>query len=297
MAASRASGARREARDSKGVLYVVATPIGNLDDITLRAIKILKQVQLVAAEDTRRTGILLRHFSVETPILSVHQHNERARINEIIARLSKGESVALVTDAGTPGISDPGTTLVAAAREAGFSVEPIPGANAVVAAISASGVATEGFLFLGFPPFRLKDRNRWMTDAVDGSNRRLVAFFEAPHRLRKTLKELSVLVDRPIMVARELTKLHEEFVTGKPSDLLAKFEAPQGEFTVLIPPVDPANAVRPDISDPEVMAVFGQITELKPSETKRGVARETGERLGLSAKQVYEIVERNKLVE
>ena len=149
------------ARESKGVLYVVATPIGNLDDITLRAIKVLKQVQLVAAEDTRRTGILLRHFNIETPILSVHEHNERARISEIIGRLSRGESVALVTDAGTPGISDPGTTLVAAVREGRFTVEPIPGANAVVAAISASGIATNGFTFLGFPPIRLKDRNKW----------------------------------------------------------------------------------------------------------------------------------------
>ena len=201
------------ARESKGVLYVVATPIGNLEDITLRAIKILKQVQLVAAEDTRRTGILLRHFNIDTPILSVHEHNERARINEIVGRLSRGESVALVTDAGTPGISDPGTTLVAAIRAADFPVEPIPGASAVVAAISASGVATNGFTFLGFPPIRLKDRKKWMADAVEGSRHRLVAFFEAPHRLRKTLGELSLLVDRPIIIARELTKLHEEIVT------------------------------------------------------------------------------------
>ena len=198
------------ARESKGVLYVVATPIGNLEDITLRAIKILKQVQFVAAEDTRRTGILLRHFNIDTPILSVHEHNERARINQIVGRLSRGESVALVTDAGTPGISDPGTTLVAAVREADFPVEPIPGASAVVAAISASGVATNGFTFLGFPPIRLKDRKQWLADAVEGSKHRLVAFFEAPHRLEKTLAELSLLVNRPIIIARELTKLHEE---------------------------------------------------------------------------------------
>ena len=132
------------ARDSKGVLYVVATPIGNLDDITLRAIKILKQVQLVAAEDTRRTGILLRHFDIETPILSVHEHNERARIERIIGRLAKGESVALVTDAGTPGISDPGRPWSPPSVQAGFTVEPIPGASAVAAAISASGICISG---------------------------------------------------------------------------------------------------------------------------------------------------------
>jgi 16S rRNA (cytidine1402-2'-O)-methyltransferase len=285
------------ARESKSVLYVVATPIGNLDDITLRAIKVLKQVQLVAAEDTRRTGILLRHFNIETPILSVHEHNERARISEIVGRLSRGESVALVTDAGTPGISDPGTTLVAAVRGAGFTVEPIPGANAVVAAISASGVATDGFTFVGFPPIRLKDRNKWFTEAAEGSRHRLVAFFEAPHRLRKTLGELAMLVDRPIIVARELTKLHEEIVTGKPADLLARFESPQGEFTILLPPADPNQEPKRDVTDMQVVELFGQITESTPSGTKRSVARETGERLGLSAKQVYEIIERNKLVE
>ncbi len=285
------------ARESKGVLYVVATPIGNLDDITLRAIKVLKQVQLVAAEDTRRSGILLRHFNVDTPILSVHEHNERARIDEIIGRLSKGESVALVTDAGTPGISDPGTTMVAAVRAAGFTVEPIPGANAVIAAISASGVATDGFTFLGFPPIRSKDRKRWFSDAIEGSKHRLVAFFEAPHRLRRTLEELALLVDRPIIVARELTKLHEEFVTGKPADLLAKFNAPQGEFTILLPPLDPSQEIKMDVTDYQVLELFGQITESMKPGTKRGAARETGERLGLSARQVYEIIERNKLVE
>ena len=157
-------------RESKGVLYVVATPIGNLEDMTLRAIKILKLVQLVAAEDTRRTGILLRHFEIATPILSVHEHNEHARVERIIGRLAKGESVALVTDAGTPGISDPGAALVSAIREAGFTVEPIPGASAVAAAISASGVTSHGFTFLGFPPIRLKDRKIWFADAVESSS-------------------------------------------------------------------------------------------------------------------------------
>src|SRR5215213_7185006 len=160
-------------RESKGVLFVVATPIGNLDDITLRAIKILKQVQLVAAEDTRRTGILLRHFNIETAILSVHEHNERARIERITANLAKGESVALVTDAGTPGISDPGAALVAAIRAQGFTVEPIPGASAVVAAISASGITSPGFTFLGFPPIRGKARKQWFEEVAVGARHRL----------------------------------------------------------------------------------------------------------------------------
>jgi 16S rRNA (cytidine1402-2'-O)-methyltransferase len=282
-------------RDSKGVLYVVATPIGNLDDITLRAIKILKQVQLVAAEDTRRTGILLRHFGINTSILSVHEHNERARIDRIVSQLAKGESVALVTDAGTPGISDPGAALVAAIREAGFKVEPIPGASAVAAAVSASGVASHGFTFLGFPPIRLKDRKTWFAQLSDASKHRLVVFFEAPHKVRKTLEELTILVNRPIIVGRELTKIHEEFVFGLPAELLARFEAPQGEFTIMIPPADPALEPVAEITDDQVMKIFGQITELGQSGSKRDAARQTGERLGLTAKQVYDIIERTKL--
>jgi 16S rRNA (cytidine1402-2'-O)-methyltransferase len=282
-------------RDSKGVLYVVATPIGNLDDITLRAIKILKQVQLVAAEDTRRTGILLRHFGIDTSILSVHEHNERARIDRIVSQLARGESVALVTDAGTPGISDPGAALVAAIREAGFMVEPIPGASAVAAAISASGVASHGFTFLGFPPIRLKDRKLWLGQLSEASKHRLVVFFEAPHKVRRTLEDLVILVNRPIIIARELTKLHEEFVSGLPSELLTRFEAPQGEFTVMIPPADSAAEPIVEVTDDQVINLFGQITESKHSGSKRDAARETGERLGLTAKQVYEILERNKL--
>ena len=294
MAVPRASEASRGARESKGVLFVVATPIGNLDDITLRALKILKQVQLVAAEDTRRTGILLRHFQIETPILSVHEHNERARIDRIVGRLSKGESVALVTDAGTPGISDPGAAMVAAIREQGFTVEPIPGASAVVAAISASGITSPGFIFLGFPPIRGKARKEWFDTVVGGARHRLVVFFEAPHKLQKTLGELSELVNRPIIAARELTKLHEEFATGTPAELQARFPEPHGEFTIMIPPQDPAENGESDVTDDEVMALFGRITELGGSASKRDAARMAGEQLGLTAKQVYEILERNK---
>jgi len=281
-------------RDSKGILYVVATPIGNLDDITLRALKTLKAVALVAAEDTRRTGILLRHFGLETPILSVHEHNEHTRIARVASHLVKGESVALVTDAGTPGISDPGATLVGAIRKAGFRVEPIPGASAVAAAISASGVNSHGFTFLGFPPIRSKDRKRWLESLVSGAQDRLVVFFEAPHKVKKTLEELSLLVKRPIIIAREITKIHEEFVEGLPGELLTRFDSPQGEFTVMIPPPDPAEKAMEPASDEDVMELFGQITDSGEGGSKRDVARLVGERLGMTAKQVYEIVERNK---
>lgn len=275
---------------------MVATPIGNLEDMTLRAIKILKLVQLVAAEDTRRTGILLRHFDINTPILSVHEHNERARVDRIVARLAKGESVALVTDAGTPGISDPGAALVAAIRAAGFTIEPIPGASAVAAAISASGITSHGFTFLGFPPIRVKDRKLWFADAAESARRRLVVFFEAPHKLAKTLEELDSYVKRPIILGRELTKMHEEFVTGTPLELAKRFESPHGEFTLMIPPEGPGDRVAEEVLDEDVLSLFGQITELGQSSTKREVAREVGERLGLTAKQVYDIVERSKSV-
>lgn len=287
----------RDRRESKGVLYVVATPIGNLEDITLRAIKILKLVQLVAAEDTRRTGILLRHFEITTPILSVHTHNEHARVERIVARLAKGESVALVTDAGTPGISDPGAALVAAIRTAGFTVEPIPGASAVAAAISASGITSHGFTFLGFPPIRGKDRKSWFDDAAESAERRLVVFFEAPHKLVKTLEELDSYVKRPIIIGRELTKIHEEFAIGTPAELSKRFESPHGEFTLMIPPEGPEDRASKVVADEDVVVLFGRITEIGMATTKREVARVVGERLGLTAKQVYDIVERNKLVE
>lgn len=282
---------------SKGVLYVVATPIGNLEDITLRALRILKAVQLVAAEDTRRTGNLLRHFQIDTPILSVHEHNERGRAERILSRLEKGESVALVTDAGTPAISDPGAVLVGRVRQAGFRVEPIPGPSAVVAAISASGIDSQGFAFLGFPPIRGKDRKHWLGQMVEASNHRTVAFFEAPHKVIQTLKDLTTLVNRPIIVARELTKLHEEFLQGTPSELLDHIKSPQGEFTVLIPPLDSTMNSGNSLeipTDADVIAKFGQITDKWTFASKREAAKALADEMGLTTKQIYEILERNK---
>ena len=281
-------------RESKGVLYVVATPIGHLEDITLRALRILKTVALVAAEDTRRTGNLLRHYDIHTPILSVHAHNEHARVPKLVGRLAAGESIALVTDAGTPGVSDPGAVLVAAAREAGLRIEPIPGASAVIAALSAAGLKTDGFVFLGFAPIKSKARKTWLETAAELSRSRAVIFFEAPHRLHRTLEDLVLLVKRPIMAGRELTKVHEELVFGTPAELIAMFEAPQGEFTLIIPPHNSSEELPIEASDETIVELFGQITESGTTGSKRETARETGERLGLTAKQVYDIIERNK---
>ena len=287
-----AFGSRRE---SKGTLYVVATPIGHLEDITLRALRILKTVQLVAAEDTRRTGNLLRHYEIDTPILSVHEHNEGGRVARLVHRLEAGDSIALVTDAGTPGVSDPGATLVAAVRDADFRVEPIPGASAVVAAISAAGMKSEGFCFHGFAPIKAKDRKLWFLALVEGSRDRAAVFFEAPHRVRKTLEELRELVTCQIMVGRELTKIHEEFVFGTPDELLARFEAPQGEFTLIIPPGSKDQSLPVAATDDDIVDLFGRLTEIGAGETKRDTARLVAERLGLSTKVVYSALERVKI--
>lgn len=278
-----------------GVLYVVATPIGNLEDITLRALKTLKTVQLVAAEDTRRTGNLLRHFDIDVPIISVHEHNEEARVQKILGRLAKGESVALVTDAGTPGVSDPGAGLVAAVREAGFRIEPIPGASAVAAAVSAAGIKSDGFTFLEFPPIRAKDRKLWFATLVEAAKERAVVFFEAPHKLQRTLEELDILVKRPIFVGRELTKLHEELIWATPAALLARFNNPHGEFTLIVPPGQSSEIAREALSDIEIQDLVGQITDIDRPKSKREAARIAGERLGLTAKQVYEALERAKV--
>ncbi len=279
-----------------GTLHVVATPIGNLEDITLRALKTLRTVQLVAAEDTRRTGNLLRHFNIDVPIISVHVHNEQARVQKIMGRLERGESVALVTDAGTPGVSDPGATLVAAIRSHGFRIEPIPGASAVAAAISAAGIRSDGFTFLEFPPIRLKDRKKWLAALATAAIDRAVVFFEAPHRLKRTLEDLVMLVNRPMFVGREMTKLHEELVFATPADLLAKFDNPCGEFTLIIPPGQAADSTKKPLLDADIVILFGQITEIERPESKRDAARITGERLGLTTKHVYAVLERIKLV-
>jgi 16S rRNA (cytidine1402-2'-O)-methyltransferase len=279
-----------------GTLYVVATPIGNLEDITLRALKVLKAVDLVAAEDTRRSAILLRHYDISTPVLSLHEHNERRRSAAIVGRLMAGESVALVTDAGTPAISDPGAHLVTAVRAAGLRIEPIPGPSSIVAALSAAGLDSDGFIFMGFPPTRLKQRKQWLDGVSDESSKRTVVLFESPHRLQSTLRELSLLVKHHILIARELTKMHEELRWGTPGDLASHFEDPRGEFTVVIPPkpVQPAAADAP--TDDAIAAEYGHITANEASTSKRQAVRKLADRLGLPVRAVYASLERTKLV-
>nr|WP_316788317.1 16S rRNA (cytidine(1402)-2'-O)-methyltransferase [Thermoleptolyngbya oregonensis] len=218
------------------MLYVVATPIGNLEDMTFRAVRILREVEAIAAEDTRHTGKLLQHFQITTPQISYHDHNRTSRLPELLARLKQGKSIALVSDAGMPGISDPGYELVAACVEAGIPVVPIPGASAVVTALSAAGLPTDRFVFEGFLPAKGKERRDRLA-ALQSESRTLV-FYESPHRLRQTLTDFSETFggDRPIVLARELTKLHEEFWRGTVQEAIAHHETrdPQGEYTVLL---------------------------------------------------------------
>jgi 16S rRNA (cytidine1402-2'-O)-methyltransferase len=223
-----------------GTLYLVATPIGNLEDITLRALRVLKECDVVAAEDTRHTGQLLRHFGISQPLLSYFQFNEAKRAEEIIERLGRGEKVALVTDAGSPGISDPGERVVKAALAAGHRVEPVPGACALISALTASGLPTEEFHFIGFLPHKSGQRRSKLEflSSVSGT----LLFYESPYRIGKLLCELGeVFSEREVVLARELTKKFEEFLRGKPAELLAVLEkrSLKGEFVVLVDNTQP----------------------------------------------------------
>ncbi len=218
-------------------LYLVATPIGNLEDITLRALRVLRECDLVAAEDTRHSGRLLQHFGISKPLLSYFQFNEARRSEEILERLRRGEKIALVTDAGSPGISDPGQRVVAAALAAGLRVESVPGPCALVAALTASGLPSDEFHFVGFLPHKSGQRRRQLETlrTVPGT----LVFYESPYRVVKLLEELAELYPmRKLVLARELTKKFEEFRSGLPAALLEEFrtKTPKGEFVVLLGP-------------------------------------------------------------
>jgi 16S rRNA (cytidine1402-2'-O)-methyltransferase len=276
-----------------GTLFVVATPIGNLEDITLRALRILREVQVIAAEDTRRTARLLARHAISTPAVSFHEHNTRTRLPQLMARLQRGESVALVTDAGTPGISDPGTELVHACIEAGVTVDPIPGVSAPLAAAVASGFPLTPLTILGFPPARSKDRSHWIESLYAIEN--TVTFFEAPHRIADTLQAIAFkLGNRPIMVARELTKVHQEFLRGTASLIAARLQSvPKGEFTVVVGPLTNIELPPCPPSDERIAHEFGLLTE-SGAVTRREAVSATARRLGLPARDVYAAIERTK---
>jgi 16S rRNA (cytidine1402-2'-O)-methyltransferase len=216
-------------------LFLIATPIGNLEDITQRALRVLREVQVVAAEDTRRTRRLLEHFGLTTAVVSLFEHNERARIPGLLKRLSGGESVAVVTDAGSPGISDPGYPLVRAAIEAGLRVESIPGPSAVIAALQVSGLPTDAFVFVGFLPPKGAARRRRLEELAQ--RRETIVAFESPHRIDSCLADLeAVWGERPMVLARELTKLHEQVLRGSPLEVRAALTAAErrGEIVLVL---------------------------------------------------------------
>jgi 16S rRNA (cytidine1402-2'-O)-methyltransferase len=271
-----------------GTLFVVATPIGHLDDITLRALKVLKSVALIAAEDTRRTGQLLRHFDIPTPLTSLHAHNERRRVGHILARLSAGHSVALVSDAGTPGLSDPGAILVQEARAAGHRVEPIPGPSAITAALSVAGIPEAPFVFLGFPPIRSNDRKLWFQQLAERHATLTAVVFEAPHRILQTIDELANLVESPIIVLRELTKVHEEVLTGPPHIVRQALEPPRGEYTIVIPRQAVREESTIEVQDADLRVLFGEMTKSNPGASRRETVKKVAQRFRVKPRRVYD---------
>ncbi len=274
-----------------GILYVVATPIGNLEDITFRALRVLREVALIAAEDTRRTARLLQHYSISTPTTSLHEHNERTRTPELIARLTQGDSVAVVSDAGTPLISDPGGMLVAAAHDAGIRVEPVPGASAAMAAVSASGLPAHQILFVGFPPPRANDRRRWLTSLKDEP--RLLVFFEAPHRILASLTDLlEIFGDRLAAVGRELTKVHEELAVRPISEHVHRLTLPRGEFTIVVAPAEAIPEQPVDVPDTSVLLrEFGEMTNSSAG-SRREAVKLLARKYRVGTREMYQLLEK-----
>jgi 16S rRNA (cytidine1402-2'-O)-methyltransferase len=276
-----------------GTLFVVATPIGNLEDITGRALRVLREASIIAAEDTRRTAHLLARYAITTPTTSLHEHNEARKTGSLIARLERGESIALVSDAGTPTISDPGHTLIKAAIEAGIRVEPIPGPNAAIAALAVSGLPTDSFSFLGFPPTRSKARSDWFERArsIGGT----IVFFEAPHRIRETLDQLRREVgDCQVAVCRELTKVHEELVRGPITKVLSELSSSLGEFTV-VAFIGQTTDIRPNIplGPAQALVEFGYLTN-NDGLSRRSAIAALAKRHRLGANAIYKLIEVGK---
>jgi 16S rRNA (cytidine1402-2'-O)-methyltransferase len=268
----------------RGVLYIVATPIGNLEDITLRALRVLKEVDLIAAEDTRHTRILLNHFGIRTPLTSYHEHNERTKAQRLVARLGRGEQIALVSDAGTPGISDPGFRLVGETIRAGGRVIPVPGPSALTAVLSASGLPTDRFVFEGFLPAKKQERRERLRHL--GEESRTMVFYEAPHRLKDSLRDLrEILGDRDMVLAREVSKVHEEFLRGPISRVSREISDRQvrGELTLVVEGSSGESAVSEDLLKSEIRRLRGEGMRVKE------IAELLGARYAYSKKEVYRL--------
>ena len=267
-----------------GTLFLVATPIGNLEDITLRALRVLREVSLIAAEDTRHSGRLLKHYDIQTRLISFHEHSTPSQRDAIISALNEGD-VALISDAGTPGVSDPGFDLVRAAITAGHLVSPIPGPSAAIAAVPASGLAPEGFLFLGFLPRRSRDRRETLNQLRELPYPLVI--YEAPHRLSACLKDLAaVLGDRPLAIARELTKLHEEIIHTSLLEAEAAYEEerPRGEFVLVVGAAE-SEPQPVTLESDEVLELLR--TRISSGDTPSAAAKAVAKQTGIPRSQVY----------
>lgn len=267
-------------------LYVVATPIGNLEDMTFRAVRVLQQVDWIAAEDTRHTGKLLQAFAIKTPQVSYHEHNRSQRIPDLIRRLEAGEAIALVSDAGIPLISDPGSDLVCACIAQGIAVVPIPGVSAVTTALCAAGISTERFAFEGFLPAKPKARRERLAGLQ--SETRTLLFYESPHRLQAMLKDMLAVLggDRRLVLARELTKLHEEFWRGTIAEAIAQTEArrPQGEYTLVL-----SGAMPQTVSPSEADLTMELEALLRQGLSRSSASRHLAQATGLPRRQIYQL--------
>jgi 16S rRNA (cytidine1402-2'-O)-methyltransferase len=276
----------------QGTLFVVATPIGNLEDITLRALRVLKEADLIACEDTRQTQKLLSHHGINKPTVSYHEHNEAERSAELVTRLEQGAKIALVSDAGMPGISDPGYRVVALAVECGITVVPIPGAVAFASALAASGLPTDAFRFNGFLPAKSGQRRETLEGLRDSTVTEI--FYEAPHRLLETLRDVVAVLGeaRPIVVARELTKIHEEFVRGGAAEVLRQFEERagevKGEITLLIGKGTAAAPV--NVNTRQRLAEIMREQKVDEKAALKVLAKE----MGVSKSEVYREVQRGR---
>ena len=272
--------------ENSGVLYVVATPIGNREDITLRALNTLKEVDLVAAEDTRKSGSLLAHYRIKNRLISFHEHNEKKRTPELIAKLLDGMTIALVSDAGTPSVSDPGYRLIEAAIANSIKVIPIPGVSAATTAMSVSGLPTDSFVFVGFAPKKKGKRLTFLTEL--SAERRPLIFYESPRRVLSLMEEIiSCMGDRNAMLAREMTKLHEEFIRGRVSHILKTIgtrPAIKGECTLVVAGNETPERIDAAIVETEIKTAL-QDGQNSPSEIARTIAK----KYGLSKNEVYDL--------
>jgi len=267
-----------------GILYIVATPIGNLEDITLRALRVLKEVDVIAAEDTRHTRILLNHYGIQTPLTSYHEHNERTKAEALVKRLLQGEDMALVSDAGTPSISDPGFRLVVQAVRAGIQISPLPGASALTAVLSASGLPTDRVVFEGFLPAKKKQRREKLQTLRDEA--RTLVFYEAPHRLTEALDDVHELLgDREAVLAREVSKVHEEFLRGHVSELIRVLRRREirGEVTLIIS----GSAGESRVTEDRLKAEIREL-HLRGMRVKE-IAEVLGEKFGYPKKEIYRL--------